>query len=359
MKITEIQTIPIGNARLVRVLTDEGIEGLGEVAHDCHPKTVSLAIRQLPLVGTDPGRIEEFWQRTYEGTFWRGGPIHTSAISGVEHALWDIKAKALGVPVNHLVGGPMREKVKVYTHFGGRGKSPEEYAASALEAVEMGFRALKADPFQPENFAMDAAAMRNAADRIRKTREAVGPDVDILIECHGFLNASTSIRVGRMLEEFAPLFYEESVPPENVDEMARVAAAVNIPLATGERLYTRYAFREILEKQIVDYIQPDLCHCGGFNEGRKIAAMAEPYHVKVCPHNPNGPISALVGVHFGACTANFEMLEMMRPGSPRQDLSPLFEQMPLPCDGYLEVPDRPGWGVELTEDILRKFPPEV
>ena len=367
MKITAVETIPIGRARLVRLLTDEGIEGIGEVAHDCHAATVAFAIRQLPLVGMDPRRIEEFWLRMYEGTFWRGGPIHTSVISGVGHALWDIKGKSLGVPVNHLVGGPMREKVKAYTHFNGS----EDYAASALGAVEMGFRAMKTDPFKPKakNFVMDAAAMRSAADRIRKTREAVGEDVDILIECHGFLNASTAIRAGQMLEEFSPLFYEESVPPENVDEMAKVAAAVNIPLATGERLYTRYAFRELLEKQIVAYIQPDLCHCGGFNEGRKIAAMAEPYHVKVCPHNPNGPISTLVGVHFGACTANFEMLETPRPQSPkvghsvrddslRTDLSPLLEQMPSPEDGFLEVPDRPGWGVELTKDFLDRFPPE-
>ena len=312
----------------------------------------------MRLAGTDPRRIEEFWLRTYEGTFWRGGPIFTSAISGVEQAMWDIKAKALGVPVNHLLGGPMREKVKVYTHFGGIGKAPEEYADSALAAVEMGFKAIKSDPFTPQNFTMDATAMRAAVDRIRKTREAVGPDVDILIECHGFLNAGTAIRVGHMLEEFAPFFYEESVPPENVDEMARVAAAVNIPLATGERLYTRYAFREILEKQIVDFIQPDLCHCGGFNEGRKIAAMAEPYHVRVCPHNPNGPISTLVGAHFGACTANFEMLEMIRPGSQRADLAPLAEQIPVPHDGYMELPGRPGWGVELTEDILKRYPAE-
>lgn len=359
MKITEVQTIPIGNARLVRILTDEGIEGLGEVAHDCHPQTVAFAIRQLPLVGIDPRRIEEFWQRTYEGTFWRGGAIHTSVISGVEHALWDIKAKAVGLPVNHLVGGPLRDRVKVYTHFGGIGKSPEEFADSAVAAVDMGFRAIKGDPFQPQNFSLDAVAMRTSVERIRKTREAVGDDVDILIECHGFLSASTAIRVGAMLEEFSPFFYEESAPPENVDEMARVAAAVRIPLATGERLYTRYEFRALLEKQIVAYIQPDLCHCGGFNEGRKIAAMAEPYHVKVCPHNPNGPLSTLIGVHFGACTANFEMLEMMRPGSQRPELvSPLADQMPAPHDGFIDVPEAPGWGVEFTEEMLKQYPPE-
>lgn len=355
MKITQVQTIPIGNMRLVRVITDEGITGLGEVARDCHSATVSFAIRQMGLIGRDPLRIEAFWQEMYHGTFWRGGPIWTSAISAVESALWDIKAKHLGVPVNHLVGGPLRDRIKVYTHFGG--KTPEECAKSALEVVEMGFRAIKTDPFRPSNWTLTPAEMRLAVERIRATREAVGDDVDILIECHGFLNANAAIRVGQMLEAFSPFFYEESAPPENVDEMAKVADAVNIPLATGERLYTRWGFREILEKQIVDYIQPDLCHCGGFNEGRKIAAMAETYHVGVIPHNPNGPISTLVGVHFGACTANFEMLELLRPGHlPYEEA--IFQKIPTPTDGYIEVPTQPGWGIELDEAVLSKYPPE-
>ena len=356
MKITHVQTIPIGNMRLVRISTDEGIAGLGEIARDCHSAVVGFAIRQMPLAGCDPLRIEEFWERMYEDTFWRGGPIWTSAISGVEHALWDIKAKALGVPVNHLVGGPLRDRVKVYTHFGG--DTPQECAQSARQTVEMGFKAIKTDPFRPSRGTLDAAGMREAVNRIRAARQAVGEDVDILIECHGFLNPNTAIRVGQMLEEFSPFFYEESAPPENVDEMAKVAAAVNIPIATGERLYTRYDFREILEKQIADYIQPDLCHCGGFNEGRKIAALAETYHVRVIPHNPNGPVSTLVGVHFGACTANFEMLEMLRPDR-RPERASVFQNMPEPKDGYIEVPTTPGWGVELGEDALSKYPPEA
>ncbi|MCZ6677528.1 MAG: galactonate dehydratase [Candidatus Poribacteria bacterium] len=356
MKITQVQTIPIGNMRLVRIATDEGITGLGEIAYDCHSAVVAFAIRQMSLVGLDPLRIEAFWDTMYHGTFWRGGPIWTSAISGVEHALWDIKAKHLGVPVNHLVGGPLRDRVKVYTHFGGN--SPEACAESALQVVEMGFQAIKTDPFRSSDGTLDAAGMRDAVERIRATREAVGDDVDILIECHGFLNPATAIRVGQMLEEFSPFFYEESAPPENVDEMAKVAAAVNIPIATGERLYTRYDFRQILENQIADYIQPDLCHCGGFNEGRKIAALAETYHVRVLPHNPNGPISTLVGVHFGACTANFEMLEMLRPDH-RPDQSAIFPNLPTPKDGYIDVPTEPGWGAEVNEEALSAYPPDA
>ncbi len=223
----------------------------------------------------------------------------------------------------------------------------------------MGFKAIKADPFRGvRELMLSPEEMRLAIERIRAARSIVGDDVEILIECHGFLNAATAIEAGRRLEQYRPLFLEESVPPENIDEMVKVAAAVNVPLATGERLYTRHQFRDLLEKQIVSFIQPDLCHCGGFNEGRKIAAMAEPYHVKVLPHNPNGPISTLVGVHFGACSANFMMLEMIRPdgASRRPDLGNIFENMPTQKDGFLDVPDGPGWGVEFDESLLARFP---
>lgn len=361
MKITTVQTIPIdtgGHGRLgylILVRTDEGITGLGEAAADCHPGTVAHAVRRMPLVGRDPMRIEQFWQDLYHGTFWRGGPIWTSAISGVEQALWDIKGKTLGAPVYELVGGAVRDRVRLYTHTLFGAQTPEAFAASAREAVELGFRAVKCDPLGLANQRMDIEDMRLAVDRIRATRAAVGDDVEILVEGHGRLSPNMAIRMARMLEEFNPFFYEEPVPPENVDEMAKVAASINIPVATGERLYTRWAFRELLEKQAADYIQPDLCHCGGFGEGRKIAALAETYHIRVLPHNPNGPISTLVGVHFGVCTPNFEMLEY-----PRQpaDQIPLLRNMPVVVDGEIAAPTAPGWGVELDEDVLKRFPPE-
>jgi galactonate dehydratase len=362
MKITEVQTIPITRMQhgtlgyLVLVRTDEDIIGLGEVAADCHPQTTAFAIRQMDLIGRDPMAIEQFWQDLYQGSFWRGGPIWTSAISGVEQALWDIKGKQLGAPVYQLLGGKLRDRIELYTHTLFGNQSPEEFAASARQAVELGFRAVKCDPLGNAQQRMNIAEMRLAAERIAATREAVGEEVEILIEGHGRLNPNTAIRMANLLEDYNPFFYEEPVPPENFDEMAKVAAAINIPVATGERLYTRWSFRELLEMQAVDYIQPDLCHCGGFYEGFKIATLAETYHVRVLPHNPNGPISTLVGVHLGACTANFEMLEYPRRPAGHKSI---LKNMPEAENGSIAVPDRPGWGVEIDEEALTEFTPEV
>ena len=361
MLITSIETRlipPPGHGRLGYLLivdTDEGIRGLGEIASDCHPGTVAHAVRQMRLEGRDARNIEDFWRHMNESTFWRGGPIWTSAVSAVEQALWDLKGKQLGVPVHQLVGGMLRERIPLYTHTLFGTQSPQEFAASAREAVELGFGAVKFDPLGGAQQTMAPKAVDLAVERVAATREAVGPDVGILIEGHGRLSPNTAIRMARLFEAFDPFFYEEPVPPENVEEMARVAAAIDIPVATGERLYTRWGFRELLERQAADYIQPDLCHCGGFGEARKIAAMAETYHVRVIPHNPNGPISTLVGVHLGACTANFEMLEYARqPDDP----VPVLRGVPAAVDGHIEVPTAPGWGVELDEDVLAQFPPE-
>ena len=362
MKITEVQTIPIDRKRhgvlgyLVVVKTDEGIAGLGEVAADCHPETVAFAIRQMNLSGRDPMAIEQLWQDLYQGNFWRGGPIWTSAISGVEQALWDIKGKYLGAPVYQLLGGKLRDRIELYTHTLFGAQSPEEFAASARQAVELGFRAIKCDPLGNAQQRMNIGEMRLAAERIAATRQAVGEEVEILIEGHGRLSPNMAIRMAQLFEEFNPFFFEEPVPPENVDEMAKVAAAINIPVATGERLYTRWSFRELLEKQAAAYIQPDLCHCGGFYEGFKIATLAETYHVRVLPHNPNGPISTLVGVHLGACTANFEMLEY--PRRPADEIS-VLQNMPEVKNGSIAVPERPGWGVEIDAGALAEFAPEA
>ncbi len=362
MKITEVQTIPIAPkghgvlGHLVLVKTDEGIVGLGEVAADCHPETVAFAIRQMDLSGRDPLAIEQLWQDLYQNNFWRGGPIYTSAISGVEQALWDIKGKYLGAPVYQLLGGKLRDRIKLYTHTLFGDQSPEEFAYSARQAVELGFKAVKFDPLGLAHQRMDIAEMRVAVERVAATRQAVGDQVEILIEGHGRLSPNMAIRMARLLEEFNPFVFEEPVPPENVDEMAKVAAAINIPLATGERLYTRWSFRDLLEKQAADYIQPDLCHCGGFYEGFKIATLAETYHVRVLPHNPNGPISTLVGIRLGAYTANFEMLEYPRR-PPNQ--ATVLKHLPADADGSIAVPERPGWGVEIDEEALAEFAPQA
>jgi len=359
--IESVQTIPVtpqGHGTLgylVVVRTANGLVGLGEIASDCHPSAVAHTVRQLPLAGRDATRIEALYQDLYAGTFWRGGAIHTSAVSAVEQALWDLKGKQLGVPVYELVGGRVRDCVRLYTHTRFGDESPEEFAAAAQRAVEQGFRAVKFDPLGLAVGQLDGPALRVAVERVRETRQAVGADREILIEGHGRLSADAAIRFVEAAAVYEPFFYEEPCPPENPAEIARVAAATAVPIAAGERLYGRRAFRPLLEAGALAYVQPDLCHCGGFWEGRKIAALAEVYGARVMPHNPNGPISTLVGVHLAACTPNFEMLEYPRHPAPP---SPVLRGLPHVIEGCIDIPDAPGWGVEIDEVALKEFPPE-
>jgi galactonate dehydratase len=257
--------------------------------------------------------------------------------------------------VYELVGGKVRDRVVLYTHTRFGDQSPEEFGASAREAVEQGFGAVKFDPLGLAVSQLSGPELRAAIDRVRATREAVGDDVEILIEGHGRLSADAAIRLAAAAAEYAPFFYEEPCPPENPEEIARVAAATTIPIAAGERLYGRAAFRPLLEAGALAYVQPDLCHCGGFWEGRKIAALAEVYGARIMPHNPNGPISTLVGVHLAACTPNFGMLEYPRRHPERP---PMLSGLPEVVDGRIEVPDRPGWGVDIDEEVLEQFPAE-
>ncbi|MBT3346435.1 MAG: mandelate racemase/muconate lactonizing enzyme family protein [Gemmatimonadetes bacterium] len=361
MRITSVHTIPVtptGHGTLgylVVVRTESGLAGVGEIASDCHPSTVAHAVRQFDLIGRDASRVEELYQSLYAGAFWRGGPIHTSAISAVEQALWDLKGKRLGVPVYELIGGKVRDRVQLYTHarFGNEGN--EEFVDSAREAMDLGFEAVKFDPLGLATIQLDGRQLRDAVERVALIREAVGDDAEILIEGHGRLSADAAIRFAEGAADFEPFFYEEPCPPENPEEIARVAASTSIPIAAGERCYSRWAFRALFEAGALAYAQPDLCHCGGFWEGRKIAAMAEVYRVRVMPHNPNGPISTLVGVHLAACTPNFGLLEY--PRQPAQT-APVLQGLPQVVDGHIEVPDRPGWGVEIDEDVLAQYPPE-
>ncbi len=362
MKIATVQTIPVAPqghgtlGYLVVVRTDDGLAGVGEIASDCHPATVAHAVRRMQLVGTDPTRIEATYQTLRNGAFWRGGPIHTSAVSAVEQALWDLKGKRLGVPVYELVGGKVRDRVRLYTHTRFGDDAPEDFAASARDAVALGFSAVKFDPLGLAVQQLDGPELRVAVDRVHATREVMGVDGEILIEGHGRLSAAAAIRFAAAVVGDAPFFFEEPCSPDNPAEIARVAAATPIPIAAGERCYSRADFRPLLESGALAYVQPDLCHCGGFWEGRKIAAFAEIYGAQVMPHNPNGPISTLVGVHLAACTPNFGMLEYPRQPAARP---PVLRGLPEAVDGHIEVPDGPGWGVEIDEDVLRQFPAET
>ena len=364
MKITSVEAIPSAppgtnlrgarsNYVYVKVSTDEGITGWGEST--CGPLSVANVVEEIgaTLVGKEAFRIEEHWQRLYHLYHnVRGGVIQMAAISGIEIALWDIKGKALGVPVWQLLGGQMRDRIWTYGRFDG--ETPELAVERALREVDTGLTALKGDPFGHQGLFITPEAERDAIAKVKAVREAVGDDVELLVEVHGRLAPAAAIRIGNALEEFRPFVFEEPVPPQNVDAMAKVAEAVNIPLATGERLYTKWGFVELLEKQVVAMIQPDVCHAGGISELKKIAAMAEAYYVGIQPHNPYGPINTMAALQVDVCTPNF----MIQEGGH----APWFDQVvlgefPRQKDGYFDVPTAPGIGVEMNEEVLRANPP--
>jgi galactonate dehydratase len=352
-----VYTGPHRNWTLVKVDTDEGIHGWGEGTVEGKEKTVAEAIGELErqLIGRDPFEIERLWEEMYRDAFWVGGPILTSAISGIELALWDIKGKALNVPVWQLLGGRTRERIRAYANGWFRGaRTPKQFAEAAARTVEQGYTALKWDPFGGVGLFIDHEQEEIAVAIVREVRNAVGPAIDLLIEVHGRLSPANAIRIGHRLAEFKPYWYEEPVPPENVDSTALVARSIPFPVATGERLFTKWGFKDLLEKQGAAIIQPDICHDGGILETRKIAAMAEVYYVGVAPHNPNGPLSTAACLQVDACTPNFLIQEYVVSD---EEIRSAIQTNPLPVvDGYFTIPERPGLGVDIDEAALAHFP---
>jgi len=359
MKITGVEPLLFATQSaddwlFVKVSTDEGLVGYGEASNAARIAVAAVEELGCRLVGLDPSRIEQHWQflyRTYHNV--RGGPIATAAISGIEIALWDLKGKSLGVPVYELLGGRCRDRLKSYANGWSRGADePQVVAESAVGAVGLGYGALKWDPFGRVNNIIEPEQLRKSIAQVRAVREAVGPNVELLIEAHGKLNVNNAIRAGRMLEELDPYWFEEPVDPENVEAMAKVAAEINIPIATGERLYTKFGFRELLARQAADIIQPDVCHTGGILETKKIAAMAEAHYVPVAPHNPFGPINTAAAMQVDTCTPNFLIQEMIVRHLPVYR-NILTEPLEL-HDGYLEIPTRPGLGFGLNEEFVAR-----
>jgi galactonate dehydratase len=326
----------------LKVHTDQGITGLGEPLLEGRADTVITAIKEIEpyLLGQDPRRVMHHWQAIYRHAFYRGGPILTSALSGIEQALWDIKGKALGVPVYELLGGPTRHSVKVYA----RGGSPEEI----IRNKEKGFIAFKTGVLNARQSGIIASPsfVRKAEERFASLREAGGEDVDIAIDFHGAVSPQNASLLIKALEPYQPFFIEEPVQCQNVDVMADLARKTHIPIATGERIFTKWGFREILEKGAASILQPDLCHAGGIFEARLIAGMAEAYYYSVAPHNPMGPISLAAGIQLAASVPNFLCQEQKTLGEGY--LKNPFEVE----EGYVRIPDGPGLGIELDEDAI-------
>ncbi|MDR1599261.1 MAG: galactonate dehydratase [Oscillospiraceae bacterium] len=351
MKISKVESFFVKPRwHFLKISTDNGLVGWGEPIVEGRARTVAMAVKELEpvLIGQNPLENERLWTEFYRGTFYRGGPVLVSAISGIDQALWDIKGKYFGVPAYELAGGPTRSRVRTYAHVHGR--TVDELIENAKASVAKGFTLFKTSPTEGPVRPLDTLEfMDKAIDKIGRLRESLPRHVDLAIDFHGRFTPAMSIRLLRELEQFRLYFVEEPVQVENVDALVTVARSTSIPIATGERLFTRWGFREVLEKQAAVIVQPDLCHAGGITEVRKIAAMAEMYYAQVAPHNPLGPISLAAGLQLCGMIPNCLCQEQASLGVGY--LKQPFEIK----DGHLDLPDGPGLGIEVDEDYMREM----
>jgi galactonate dehydratase len=363
MRITAVEPVVLGtswrNLVFIKVRTDEGLIGIGECTLQNREEGVLGYLQgaaRRHVIGSDPFNIEDLWLRMYRNDFWRGGVIATTVMSGIEIACWDIIGKALGQPVWRLLGGRCHEKLKAYANaWYTVERKPEEFARRVQVVLDKGYRALKVDPFGPGALELTREEKVRSVELVAAIRAAVGPDVEIFIEMHGRFSAATAIELARMLEPYNPGWIEEPCPPEDVPSLQKVAEHVHLPVATGERCFTRYGFREVLESGAPDIIQADIIHAGGFLEMKKIAAMADVRSMVMAPHNSNGPVCTAASVHFDFCTTNFKVQECFEDFSETW-VREAVPGCPVPRAGYFYPPEKPGLGVELNEDLIREHP---
>ena len=362
MKISDVRSFIVygglQNWILVEVSTDEGIVGVGEASISWLDRSVDEAVEWVSryVVGQDPFDVEHLWQTMYRETYYRGGPIPQAAISGIDMALWDIAGKALGVPCYKLLGGVCRDRIRLYANsWYADASTPDEFARAAADVVAQGYTALKFDPFGAADMTIDKKALYLAIARVAAVREAIGAEVDLLLEAHGRFNVYTAVEIAREMAVFRPMLYEEPIPPENVDALADVRRQITIPVATGERLYSRWDYRELFAKQAADIVQPDLAWVGGISEAKKIAALADTAYVPVAPHNCQGPVAMAATAQFAISTTNFLILEYFVRQVPWRDA---LVTHPLEIEGgYLRLPRAPGLGIgQLNLEVARAHP---
>jgi galactonate dehydratase len=363
MKITSVRPLVLGtpwrNLTFVVVETDEGLEGVGEVRMVNHTDALLGYLQEaVPhhVLGSDPFATEDLVQRMWRRDYARAGEITMSAIAVLEMACLDIVGKALDQPVYRLLGGPVRERIEAYANgWYTVERTPEEFHAAAQRVVAQGYRALKLDPFGNANGDLDRPELVQALGLVEAVRAAIGPDAKLLIEMHGRFTPAAAIKVAHALEPFEPAWVEEPVPPENARTLAKAAAGIRLPVASGERIHTRHEFRELLELQCIDIAQPDITMCGGIRETCKLAAWAEVYSVLVAPHNVGGPVGTAAALHVAAATPNFMILEHFNDFGEAwvKDAAP---GNPEVVDGFFALPTGPGLGVTLDEDVVAAHP---
>jgi len=369
MKITGIRSLVV-NARMrnwifVQVITDQdGLTGWGEATLEWKTRGVVGAIEDVGrlLIGEDPRRIEHLYQMMYRQYFWKSGIEGMTAISGIEQALWDIKGKWLGVPVYELLGGRVRDRVRVYDHLGGgtmesmyESSDPAEFAERALSVTAAGATALKFMAVPRTEPIEGLRPVRFAERMVRAVREAVGDGVDLMVDLHARCSSpAMALQYCRALEPYGLFFFEEPCPTEDLEATAQVTRAARMPIATGERLVGRHQFREVFERRACHVIQPDLSHCGGLWEARKIAAAAEAVSIAVAPHNPNGPIATAAAIHFALATPNWVIQEAISSDVPwRNEVVRTSHRL---VDGAYVVPTAPGLGIEVDERAAARHP---
>lgn len=363
MKITEVKMFMVGhswkNWLFLKLYTDSGIHGVSEATPGYGPKTVQTAIEELGqfYLGADPFGLQNLLKKMFEATFITPRGAMLTAISAIEIACWDIIAKSLKTPLHNLFGGRLRDEIRVYANgWYKTSRDPESFAEKAREVVTMGYTALKFDPFGTAFGHIDRREKAEAIELVGAVREAVGQDVDIIVEGHGRFYPESAVSISNKLEKYDVLWFEEPVLPHRIlDSLAKVSSKTNIPIAVGERMHTKYEFAELLTKGIVDIVQPDVLHAGGILETIKIAAIAEAHQVTVAPHNAQGPVSTAVCIQMGACLPNFLIQESF------EDFDvPWRHQIVDTClvakNGYMEVPQRPGLGIDLNEEEIKNHP---
>lgn len=361
MKITQLKTFVVDAARanyvFVKIFTDEGLTGVGEGSVEMGEKTIATRIAEMEpyLIGQDPFRTDHHNLTLLRDSYWRTGVYNRSALAAIDGALLDIKGKALNVPAYELLGGKQRDSIRCYANgwFSGA-KTPDDFASLAKQTVERGFKALKWDPFGSAWLLQTRQERHQAMDIVAAVRDAVGKDVDLMIEGHGRFDVATATVIARDLERFDPAFFEEPVPPDSIDALAQVRRKSPVPIAAGERCFEISRFWEILEKEAVDILQPDVTHVGGLSTARAIAAMAHARFIPLAPHNPLGPVANAMTLSFAASVPNITWLETSVRDVPwRHEVA---KEDVIIQDGAMLIPERPGLGIDIDEDACARHP---
>ena len=362
VRITDVETYLVANPWkpwvFVELETDAGVTGLAEATTHDKPRTVAAAIEEMSnfFVGRDPFDTESLWLEMYRDEWFSKNVINTTVVSAVDMACWDIKGKLLDKPVYELLGGPVHgTELRTYANgwYQETGGTPEGFAEAAEKVVDDGYDAMKFDPFGNSWQRMDRGTFNHAVDVVGAVRETVGPDVDLLIEGHGRFTAGQALDVAEHLAQFDPTWFEEPCPPDSINSLRKISEKSPIPIATGERLMSKYEFRDLLAETDVDIIQPDLMNTGGLTEAKKIGAQAEAEHVSFAPHNPQGPVATAICVHADAAIPNFMIQELFQTYDVEWVNDLLVDPITVE-DGYVEIPDGPGLGIELDMDVVEE-----